>query len=129
MKQVVIFRWLTLFGYFGLMTLLFIWPLFITPVPAEFVSVTLLLQLGPLLFPLRGLLHGKIYTHTWASYLALFYFVIGVWYAASRDTQLFGIFICMFSLDFFIGAVFYTRFAARLHPKHAAPESKTKTQV
>lgn len=129
MKQVAIFRWLTLFGYFGLMTLLFIWPLFITPVPAEFVSITLLLQLGPLLFPLRGLLHGKIYTHTWASYLALFYFVIGVWYAASHDTQLFGIFICMFSLGFFIGAVFYTRFAARLHPKHAAPESKIKTEV
>lgn len=113
MKQVMIFRWLTLSGYFGLMTLIFSWHLFIKPLPPEFVSITLLIQLGPLMFPLRGLLHGKTYTHAWASYMALFYFVMGVWYAAGADTLLFGVFICLFSLDFFIGAVFYARFAAR----------------
>ena len=113
MKQVQIFRWLTLSGYFGLMALIFSWHLFIKPLPPEFVSITLLIQLGPLMFPLRGLLHGKTYTHAWASYMALFYFVIGVWYAANADTLLFGIFVCLFSLDFFIGAVFYARFAAR----------------
>lgn len=113
MKRVMIFRWLTLSGYFGLMALIFSWHLFIKPLPPEFVSITLLIQLGPLMFPLRGLLHGKTYTHAWASYMALFYFVIGVWYASGTDTLLFGIFICLFSLDFFTGAVFYARFAAR----------------
>ncbi|MDQ1362403.1 MAG: hypothetical protein QG652_263, partial [Pseudomonadota bacterium] len=63
MKQIAVFRWLTLSGYFGLMALIFSWHLFIKPLPAEFISITLLMQLGPLMFPLRGLLHGKPYTH------------------------------------------------------------------
>ena len=122
MNQVIAFRWLTLFGYLGLMALIFTWHLFIKPLPPQFISITLLIQLGPLMFPLRGLLHGKIYTHVWASYLALFYFVIGVWYAASHETLLFGIFICLFSLIFFIGAVFYARFAARAQRIETAHE-------
>ena len=120
MNGVTIFRWLTLFGYFGLLTVLFIWPLFITPLAAEFISIALLLQLGPLMFPLRGLLHGKIYTHSWASYLALFYFVVGVWYAATSYTRLFGVLICLFSLIFFIGTVFYSRHAKRLQTAPSA---------
>ena len=113
MKQLMFFRMLTLFGYFGLLVLIFSWHLFIKPLPPEFISFTLLIQLGPLMFPLRGLLQGKPYTHAWASYLALFYFVMGVWYAAHYASLLLGIFICVFSLSFFIGAVFYARFAAR----------------
>lgn len=113
MKQLMFFRLLTLFGYFGLLILIFSWHLFIQPLPAEFISITLALQLGPLMFPLRGLLHGKPYTHAWASYLALFYFVMGVWYAASHASLLLGILICVFSMSFFVGAVFYARFAAR----------------
>lgn len=122
MKQVIVFRWLTLFGYFGLMTLIFSWHLFIKPLPPEFMSITLIIQLGPLMFPLRGLLHGKTYTHVWASYLALFYFVMGVWYAANDGSMLFGIFVCLFSLDFFIGAVFYARYAARAQRHTTSPE-------
>jgi uncharacterized membrane protein len=129
MRQVMMFRWLTLAGYFGLMALLFIWPLFIQPIAAEFISITLTMQLGPLMFPLRGLLHGKIYTHSWASYLALFYFVVGVWYAAATDTRVFGILVCMFSLDFFIGAVFYSRYAARHNAKQAAADAAAKNKT
>lgn len=113
MNRVQVFRWLTLSGYFSLMALIFCWYLWIQPLPAEFISITLLVQLGPLMFPLRGLLHGRPYTHAWASYLALFYFVLGVWYAASPDTRLFGILMCACSLDFFIGAVFYARFQGK----------------
>lgn len=113
MNKIVAFRMLTLSGYFGLLALIFCWHMLIKPLPPELISITLLMQVGPLMFPLRGLLHGKTYTHAWAIYLALFYFVIGVWYAAAETTLLFGIFMCVFSLDFFIGCVFYARFAAR----------------
>ena len=125
MKPIMIFRWLTLSGYFALMTLIFSWHLFIQPVPPEFVSFILLLQLGPLMLPLRGLLHGKAYTHAWASYLALFYFVIGVWYAASDDMTLFGILMCLFSLEFFTGCVFYSRYVARDTTAQATAKDQT----
>ncbi|MDH5485273.1 MAG: DUF2069 domain-containing protein [Gammaproteobacteria bacterium] len=113
MKQILIFRWLTLAGYFGLMALIFYRHLVSGQTAPEQISVLLLIQLGPLMFPLRGLLHGKLYTHAWSMYLALFYFVIGIWYAGAEHTRTFGIMFSSLSLVFFTGTVFYTRFRAK----------------
>ena len=108
-----IFRWITLFGYFGLIIFIASWLLLIEPVPAHEISIKILLGIGPLMFPLRGLLHGKIYTHQWSMYLALFYFLVGAWYAGAEEGRLFGIFLSIFSLDFFIGCMFYARYKSR----------------
>jgi len=113
MNKITLFRWVTLFGYFGLIALIFIWNLWIEPRPAEQMSMTFLLQMGPLMFALRGLLHGKVYTHAWSMYLALLYFVIGIWFAGDESTRTYGIIFSIFSLDFFIGTVFYTRFQGK----------------
>ena len=113
MQKITLFRWLTLVGYFGLMFFIFSWLLWIQPLPAHEISIKILLGVGPLMLPLRGLLHGRVYTHAWSMYLALFYFVIGVWYAGAPQDRLFGLVICAFSLLFFIGAMFYTRFRGR----------------
>lgn len=110
MNQIAVFRGLSLFGYFGLMLLIFCWHLWIVPLPAEFISITLLVQLGPLMFPLKGILNGRAYTHAWASYLALLYLVLGIWYAAAVDSRLFGILISLLSLIFFTGAIFFSRY-------------------
>ena len=110
MNTIAVFRGLSLFGYFGLILLIFCWHLWIDPLPAKFISITLLIQLGPLMFPLRGILNGKAYTHAWASYLALLYFVVGIWHAAAVDSRMFGILISLFSLIFFIGAIFFARY-------------------
>jgi len=113
MNKITIFRWVTLFGYFGLIALIFIWNLWIEPRPAEQMSMTFLIQMGPLMFALRGLLHGKVYTHAWAMYLALLYFIVGVWYAGDESTRTYGIFFSCLSMDFFIGTMFYTRFKSK----------------
>ena len=113
MSSITVFRSLSLIGYFGLILLIFSWHLWIEPLPAEFISITLLMQLGPLMFPLKGILNGNTYTHAWASYLALFYLVVGVWYAAAEQSRLFGILICLFSLCFFIGAILFARYQSK----------------
>lgn len=110
MDKIKLSRACTLLGYFGLLIFIPVWHLIIAPLPAKFMSVTLLVQLGPLMFPLRGLLHGKLYTHAWSMYLALFYFVIGIWYAGDISTRNFGIGFSLFSVLFFIGTMLYTRF-------------------
>ena len=74
------------------------------------------------MFPLRGLLHGRVYTHAWSMYLALFYFVIGIWFAGAEDGRLFGILISLFSLVFFIGSMFYTRFQGRIEKQQSSSE-------
>ena len=121
MNPVVLFRWITLFGYFGLIILITSWLLFIDPVPDEQKSIKILLGVGPLMFPLRGLLHGRVYTHQWSMYLALFYFVVGIWFAGAEEDRLFGILICSFSLIFFIGTMLYARFKGR-EEKHMLAE-------
>ncbi len=113
MNAISISRACTLLGYFGLLLFIPLWHLKIEPIPPEFISMTMLVQVGPLLFPLRGILHGRVYTHAWSMYLALFYFVWGIWYAGDASTRGFGIGFSLLSVIFFIGTMFYTRFQGR----------------
>lgn len=117
-------RWLTLTGYFGLMIGLFAWHLLINKTEAHLISIIVLTQLGPLMFPLRGLLHGKTYTHAWSIYLAIFYFIIGIWYAGAGETLMIGLYVTAFSLLFFVGTVLYTRLSARKQKEDAVDLEK-----
>ncbi len=72
-------------GYFGLFGLLLLWFSWLEPPRQLPVALGLILLVGPLLPPLRGLLHGRAYTHAWASFLALFYFISSV--ATSRSDR------------------------------------------
>lgn len=106
-------RWLTLSGYFSLLCGLFAWHLLLRPPAAHLISVIIFLQIGPLMFPLFGLLNGKLYTHAWSMYLAIFYFIVGVWYAGSSDDLMIGLYVIFTSLVFFLGTVLYTRFMGK----------------
>ena len=107
-------RWLTLSGYFSLLFGLFAWHLLIEPAAKHLISVIIFLQLGPLMFPLFGLLNGKPYTHAWTMYLAIFYFVIGVWYTGSSDDLLIGLYVIFTSLTLFTGTAMVTRYTGKL---------------
>jgi len=101
-------------GYFGLFLLLMAWTTWLAP-PQHFpVALVLLLLVGPLLFPLRGLLHGRPYTFAWTSFLALAYFVHGVGEAfaspAERELALLEVF---FSTLLYVGAVTFARLRGR----------------
>ncbi len=71
-------RGATLLGYFALLALLLNWYTWLAPPARVPVSVALALTAVPLLLPLRGLLHGRPYTHAWTSLLALPYFALGI---------------------------------------------------
>nr|MDQ2696651.1 DUF2069 domain-containing protein [Pseudomonadota bacterium] len=71
-------RWLALASHFALLGLLLAWSVWLAPSPHYPVALTVLVWVCPLLFPLRGLLYGRLYTHIWTSLLALFYFLLGV---------------------------------------------------
>lgn len=129
MNSIQLSRTLTLTGYFGLLGFIPLWYLVLQPIEARFVSMTLLIQAGPLLFPLRGILHGRVYTHAWAMYLALFYFIIGIWYAGDSSTRLFGIIFSLLSVLFFVGSMLYTRFQGKAeNVRHKSVEDSQQTQ-
>lgn len=111
--QIKIGRWLTLFGYFALMAGLYSWHLLINDTEKHLISIILIFQIGPLLFPLKGLLNGKQYTHAWSMYMAIYYFIVGVWYGAGENSLLFGLFVVFTSLTFFAGTAMYTRYTGK----------------
>ena len=106
-------HWLALMGYFALVIGIYLWRIVIHKTEHQLISLILIVQLGPLMFPLRGLLSGKIYTHAWSIYLAIFYFIVGIWYSGSDETWFFGLYLVGASLLFMAGTVFYTRLASR----------------
>jgi len=105
---------LALLGYFGLFILLLVWTVYLAPPTIFPVSIVLLFYVGPLLFPLRGLLHGKLYTHAWVHFMALFYFTIGVMVAAANaEERYYALAQVAFSIMMFIGSMMYVRAKAR----------------
>ena len=113
LNNIKISHWMALAGYFGLVIGIYVWHMWIEQTPDHAISLMLIIQLGPLMFPLRGLLAGKVYTHAWSMYLAIFYFVVGVWYAGADEDIWFGMYIIANSMLFFSGTMLYTRYAGR----------------
>lgn len=74
----------------------------------------LLFTVVPLLFPLRGLLHGRVYTHGWTIYLSMPYFIhgIGETYSDPINRGL-SILETVFSLLLFLGCMFYARYRSK----------------
>ena len=104
---------LTLVGYLGLFFLLLAWITWIRPPASIPRSVALLVIVGPLLLPLRGLLNGNVYTYGWAHFLALMYFTLGVGNAAEPATRILGIAEIIFSVMWFSGCVLFLRWQSR----------------
>lgn len=107
-------RLLTLGGYSVLLIGLLNWMTWIAPPARLPVSLALILLAVPLLLPLRGLLHGRPYTHAWTSFLALPYFAFGVdAIAAGQAPAWLGAGAVVASLALFAGCVGYARTSAR----------------
>ena len=105
---------LALLGYFGLFILLSVWTVYLAPPTIFPTSIVLLFYVGPLLIPLRGLLHGKLYTHAWVHFMALFYFTVGVMVAAGNAQERnYALAQVLFSILMFVGSMMYVRVKAR----------------
>ena len=111
-KHARIGRVLTLIGYFGLLVLIINWFTWLAPpvrVPRALVLAALAV---PLLFPLRGIIHARRYTHQWIGFLSMLYFVIGVdvWYNHETTEQLLGMLMVILSMLLMVGSSMYARY-------------------
>ncbi len=102
----VVARVLTLGGFFCLLALLLNWFSWIAPPKSVPRALPMIVLVVPLMFAVRGLLHGRVYTHAWVSLLSLLYFAIGVDVAFNRtDLRWLGLALTGFSLMLFAGTV------------------------
>ncbi|MCC5856322.1 MAG: DUF2069 domain-containing protein [Idiomarina sp.] len=108
------YRTLTLVCYLGLLAYVILWHAWLSP--NEFLSIplSLVMWVTPLLFPLRGILKGDPYTHAWANFILMLYFLHGFtaiythfheWYFAAIEIVL--------TTGAFIGATYYARYRGR----------------
>jgi len=104
-------RGLSLAAYSGLLVLIPLWYLWLAPDNGPPALAAALLV--PLLLPAVGILQGKAYTHAWATFVVLLYFVIGIGEAAVPGSRGFGTALAGLSLVFMAAASFYARFAGR----------------
>ncbi len=110
MSRISLARTVTLLGYFGLLVLVLAWNIWLAPPPKELISLTLLLLAVPLLFPLRGLLHGRAYTHAWAGFIALIYLLHAMVVIYSNPAERYlALMEFVLGMMMFVGAMVYAR--------------------
>jgi len=108
------YRRLTLVSYVGLILLFLYWILFFIESSPTPTYLLLVIAIGPLLFPLYGLLKGSPYTYAWCHFLALAYFIHAVVEAYANDlTRHLALLETALSVGFFIGSIYYVRMNAR----------------
>jgi uncharacterized membrane protein len=116
MKPAAVCYALTQTGFFGLLVTILLWHAWLAPTGKYPVALILIVLLTPLMIPMRGLLHGRPYTHAWASMLSLFYFCLGIMHAWSESdpaARAYGLALTVFSALFFNGAIFYVYYWRR----------------
>ena len=102
---------LTLGGILGLLALILLQTLWLSPpehLPRSLVLAVLTL---PLLPPLRGLLHGRVRTHIATGLLTLPYFLLGSWLVITPEWRTYGLLMGSFALLLFVGSLGYARLA------------------
>ena len=116
MSATTLARAVTLSGYFGLLILLLAWNTWLAPSRYFPTALVLIVLVVPLLVPLRGLLHGRVYTHSWVTFLAVFYMTLGIAEAVANPAQRYlAVLETVFSLMLLLGASWYARCARRQH--------------
>ncbi len=103
-------RYLALCSHLALLAWMIIWYFFL-PMTAEYsVTFKILFYILPLLLPLPGIMQGKPYTHAWASFIVLLYFLHSITVIYAEPSQLlYAIVELVLAIGMFLGCSSYAR--------------------
>ncbi len=124
MNKEKLWRATALTGYFGTMLLILAW---VAVLPNSQVpkSAVLAIALLPMLPAVRGLLHGRVYTYQWASFLALPYFAFAIDALIHQRTDYRpGVLMLLLSLLWFFGCAMVARKYKKLSQKQNSVSEK-----
>ncbi|WGV99574.1 DUF2069 domain-containing protein [Vibrio sp. YMD68] len=105
-----LFRLLALFGNLSLISWVVLWQWYLSPHP-HINNLTLAIAWSvPLLLPLPGILAGKPYTHAWANFVLMLYFLhaLVILYIGDGERVLASVELCLTTMAF-IGNILYAR--------------------
>ena len=105
-----LFRFLALFGNLALLAWVALWQLSLSPHPHISGTTLAIAWMVPLLLPLPGILVGKPYTHAWANFVLMLYFLHGftILYVDDGERWLAVVELALTTIAF-CGNILYTR--------------------
>ncbi|MBJ6611146.1 MAG: DUF2069 domain-containing protein [Candidatus Thiothrix moscowensis] len=103
MKNLAIWRNLTLFGLLGLIGLIVVWNVWLRPVQLVPLWLELGLLLAPLLLLLRGIWQGNAKTHVLAVLVSLLYLMLGIWVVLDPLERAYGYALLVLSVCLYAG--------------------------
>ncbi|MFH0264747.1 DUF2069 domain-containing protein [Vibrio rumoiensis] len=103
-------RYLALLSYFGLLFWVLAWHGLISPHPDLNPLAVTIGWCIPLLLPFVGIMKGKPYTHAWANFILMFYFLhsLTILYIDNGERLLAAIELILTSINF-VGNILYAR--------------------
>jgi uncharacterized membrane protein len=109
-KQTKIYHLLALGSYLGLLAWVALWQVFLSPHPHINPLTAAIAWCIPLLFPLRGILSGKAYTHAWANFVLMLYFLhsLTIIYVDNGERWL-AVIELLLTICAFVGNILYSR--------------------
>ena len=99
-------------GYFGLLLLVPIWHLYLSPPTLE-ISPWLItsIWLIPLLFPLKGIIKGNPYTYAWSGFIALIYIMHScVIIMSNEQERVLAVVELVFASLFLMGNIYFAKY-------------------
>lgn len=108
--RTALFRWLALGGNLALLAWIALWQLSLSPHPHINALTLAIAWMIPLLLPLPGILAGKPYTHAWANFILMFYFLhaLTLLYVDNGE-RLLAVVELVLTFVAFIGNILYAR--------------------
>ncbi|MDD5393919.1 MAG: DUF2069 domain-containing protein [Thiothrix sp.] len=103
MNKLALWRNLTLVGLLGLIGVIILWNVWLTPVQSVPLWLELLLLLPPLLLLVRGIFQGNAKTHVHAVLVSLLYLTLGIWVAIGPQERMYGYALIMLSVCLYAG--------------------------
>lgn len=114
LKSSAFYRRLTLICYPLLLVWVIIWHGVLSPSEAIAVWVKPLVWAIPLLFPLAGIIKGNPYTHAWANFILMLYFLHGATALWTHPEEIgYAVIELVLTTGAFFGATYYARYAGR----------------
>lgn len=106
-------RKLALVGYFGLLIWVVLWHFALANNEQYSRFFLVLFWVLPLLFPMRGIIKGKPYTHAWANFVVMIYFLHGLTAIYTEEKWWYAAIELLFATMMFIGCSYYARARGR----------------
>ena len=104
------YRYMALIGYVGLLIWMPLWYFVLTDDSRLSPPLVIAMWVVPLLFPMKGIIQGKPYTHAWANFIVMFYLLHGLTAIYTEtDERLYAAIELLFASLMFVGCAFYAR--------------------